>query len=1078
MNDRRRHIETAVLSGPPGEDFGKMYSMHKYWSKKSPEVVSAYIQRYCDEGELVVDPFCGSGIAICEAVRLNRKAVAIDLNPMATFITRVKLRPVDLSRLQWAFQDVLGAAEDRIAELFATKCPKCRRQATIDFVVRCGERPVRIAYRCGCSAERLFKDPDRTDKRADPSFSGRTVPYWYPHDVPLPTIQKERFQYLHELFTRRNLIALSVIFHEIERAKDETVRDVLRLAFTGSLDKCSRLKPQSPSPKSDNGVPPRPCLSQSWVAVRFYAPHWWQEVNPLLPLRESFNRAYEGKKESNAVLRNVKIGSRFEELLAGTANVVVFTGSAESVLDEHLPEHCAHYLLTDPPFGAHIQYLSLSTFWGAWLKLKFDYGSELIVDRHRNKDDQSYLDKFRKVLESLRRTMIPGRHAHVFFEDVQGPLMHRVLTLMGATGFRPERIIHQPPPKSFAATVREKTQKAHYGSYIIRTKVTGSSLLPSRVASSAAKLRGKVEQAAKQTLVFRGGSAPVGVLLHSVYQKLMGDDILAFAERSSAEDFLLHSIQGIATVEQGTASLKEKAESAADGTHKEELRRAVLDARALYGCQEDPKNQIYQSVLSRLQRRGITIEDVREVDQKIEGDEEGTYRLKRYSDILRLFGAKLGFNPEAANGSGNIITWRPHPDVTCTFHVEERHVSVKACQASAAGKIASEVGTIPLMDLESTLWKWCESFPGRARELREMLNPRNLDGAARGACENGRQPHHAEFRVAQNIPLCKDSVKGFAYYLLELEFPRGCKCVPEPGQFYHVLCDQKGSERTASPNGREYPLTLRRPFSVHRIRYADFNRRLLAVRHGLIPYAIRDIVQRKPSHFQILYRVMGQGTQNLSEIPDGHLLDVIGPIGQGFKIKRDRKAVIVAGGLGVAPLVALAEELRYLGIDVHIYLGAMKSEDLRPVISYRVKSRSDWSVEQSYANGTQEFCDLVIREFEEIGAEPVVCTDDGSFGRKGRVTDIVEQDIESGDLQNEGLQLYACGPRSMTSAVSALAKRYHMPCQVLLEERMACGIGACLSCTCKIRDENGHEEKKRVCVDGPVFPAEGIIWQD
>ncbi len=121
---------------------------------------------------------------------------------------------------------------------------------------------------------------------------------------------------------------------------------------------------------------------------------------------------------------------------------------------------------------------------------------------------------------------------------------------------------------------------------------------------------------------------------------------------------------------------------------------------------------------------------------------------------------------------------------------------------------------------------------------------------------------------------------------------------------------------------------------------------------------------------------------------------------------------------------------------------------------------------------------MVRRDFLEIGAyEPIICTDDASVGEKGPVTDILERDIGDGRVPCTDVCFYACGPRGMLQAISEISQRYSVECQVLLEEHMACGIGACLSCSCEIKGPEGTMQKKRVCKDGPVFKASEVIWE-
>ena len=1052
MKNNHQHIETAVVSRSPGTTYGHMYSMHRYWSKKSPDVVAEYIKHYTKPGDIVLDPFCGSGIVVCEAIRLGRRAIAIDINPMATFITNMTLTPVNLSRFQWAFRNLKNVCEEVVSELFITKCLLCAKDAVVEFVVRDGDVPTQIAYRCTCSDERLFKDPDRRDKSLDCSFEKKNIPFWYPCDVPLPIIQRERFQFLHELFTKRNLIALSTIFNAIEELEEPKIREVMKLAFTAALDKCSRLKPLSRLKGNS-----RPSLSEGWVAVRFYAPRMWQEVNPWHAFARSFERVYKGKKESNDKLKYAMVGSNYEELHAGIANVVIFTGSADNILSEHLPKHSVDYVLTDPPFGAHIQYLALSTFWGAWLKFDFNYDKELIVARHRGKTIEDYEQHLGEILKSMREATGPNKYVNIFYHDVRGPYFHKMLRLMSKAKILPERILHQPPPNSFGAAVRNisKTGKGYYGSYIVRGRTFNKSI-SAGYSVMEDTLSQRVTETARMVLQIREGSAPVGTLLHSVYQELSTEEILTFAQHSAA-GYLQESIKGFALINKNQAQVKNQKEFTCDPQIKEEIRASLLNAKALY---TDQKNQVRQRVLRWFQERGIkgiTLDLIHKVEQGITEEEVTEYRTKRWSTLLRDFGSELGFECMLSNRTEKEVVWEGGVGGTYLFQVADKDIVVRASRTLYGEEIVSKIGNISFLDLEYALWKWCQDNPERTHKLRDNVNPVNKTDELSVV-----PPKHLLLEVLENKELCS------RHHLITLRVPKGFKN-PHPGQFLHVICDPDGN-KTLTDDGKErnYALTLRRPFSIHRVHYDDFDRRILAG-SSILPYEIKDIIQRPISEIDVLYKVIGEGTRNLSQIQTGRLLDVIGPIGNGFNIERENTGVIVAGGIGVAPLVALAETLRYLGIKIYMYLGAVEQVYLRPILR-------DSAVERGYIDG-KEFCELIIEEFKKIGAEAVkVCTDDGSVGDKGRVTDILEVDMEEGFIPNTGITIYACGPSRMMEKVSGLAHKYGVSCQVLMEERMACGIGSCFSCTCRIRSKDGEVVKKRVCVDGPVFNSEDIIW--
>ncbi len=332
----------------------------------------------------------------------------------------------------------------------------------------------------------------------------------------------------------------------------------------------------------------------------------------------------------------------------------------------------------------------------------------------------------------------------------------------------------------------------------------------------------------------------------------------------------------------------------------------------------------------------------------------------------------------------------------------------------------------------------------------------HLTGSAPPACD-ARDTRCLPLTVLGNTMLCP------GHYLLRLQLPPEPAFCLQPGQFFHLACDQP-------PDGG-VPLALRRPFSIHNITYTGFDRALLA-RAGELPAALRDQLDRQPAEVTFLYKVVGRGTNLLTQVRTGQTVDAIGPCGNGFAVGTERHALLVAGGIGAAPLVALAELLRSRNVAVHLYLGALKSEFLVPALC-----RPDHTLTRHPVPGTPEFRRLITEEFAEIGAAAVhICTDDGSEGEKGFVTEVLARHLTEGRLPTDDVCVYACGPHGMLRATAQLVGRHALDCRVLLEERMACGIGACYACTCTTVGAAGTE-KKRVCKDGPVFDAKEIVWE-
>ncbi len=235
-----------------------------------------------------------------------------------------------------------------------------------------------------------------------------------------------------------------------------------------------------------------------------------------------------------------------------------------------------------------------------------------------------------------------------------------------------------------------------------------------------------------------------------------------------------------------------------------------------------------------------------------------------------------------------------------------------------------------------------------------------------------------------------------------------------PGQFLHIR---------VTP-GLE-PL-LRRPFSIHS-------------------------VNRRTGEGALLYRVVGRGTGLLAKKKKGDWLDVIGPLGQGFTLPAaGQRVVLVAGGIGIAPLFFLLQTLAGSDNFVNVFLGARTAKDL-----------------------------LLVEEVRELvnggRGEVMVATDDGSCEHRGPVTDLLARLLAEKKVE----MVYACGPVAMLKVVASLLERYGVDGEVSLEERMGCGIGACLSCVCKTRGGNRQDfSYRRVCLEGPVFKARDVVWGD
>ncbi len=248
---------------------------------------------------------------------------------------------------------------------------------------------------------------------------------------------------------------------------------------------------------------------------------------------------------------------------------------------------------------------------------------------------------------------------------------------------------------------------------------------------------------------------------------------------------------------------------------------------------------------------------------------------------------------------------------------------------------------------------------------------------------------------------------------------------PRPGQFYMVRLGH-GAD----------PL-LRRPISVS------------GVRMGINKPGGSSMIR-----ISFLYKVVGKGTAIMARLQPGEHVDCLGPIGQGFTVpdpsappryRRPKLAVIVAGGIGVAPFPMLIEALKRREVPVRLYFGGRRSEDL-----------------------------IEMGTFISRGVETITATEDGSHGEQGFVTVPLVRDIP--DLPAGKTVVYACGPNPMMTAVVEICREHDLPVEISLETRMGCGLGVCLGCVVPAAKPapDGRAVYSRVCTEGPVFNGEEV----
>ncbi len=209
---------------------------------------------------------------------------------------------------------------------------------------------------------------------------------------------------------------------------------------------------------------------------------------------------------------------------------------------------------------------------------------------------------------------------------------------------------------------------------------------------------------------------------------------------------------------------------------------------------------------------------------------------------------------------------------------------------------------------------------------------------------------------------------------------------------------------------------LRRPFSVHQT--------------------------SSGGRLQIYFKVVGRGTEILAQVKTDQEISVLGPLGRGFRLNVNAPAILIGGGLGIAPMLFLAKEncrLKRNCANDLVLLGAREKNEVEHLLD----------------------------DFKRLGLRLLIATDDGSLGHHGLVTEILQSTILP-----PGCTVYTCGPEAMMAGVSRICQAQDIPCQVSVESVMACGMGACLGCSRPAKDGS----YTHVCLNGPVYDAEDLLW--
>lgn len=438
-----------------------IYNMHSYWSKKPHDAIRQYIRHYTKPGDLVLDPFCGSGGTALAALMEDRKAIAIDRSPAATFITKNYCTPVEVQRFEKAVSKVLALIHPYLRLLYSVNCPLCGKAGEIGYSVysprvqcikcmavvprypkgdeknsacqECGTDfsgkeklvdtvPVRITVKCvgGC---RRKAEIYTVSQDMDHICDGIVLPEWYCGDLderltkrfPVGLITRQPIAAgavtIADLYTERNLTAAKLLFSAISAIDcEKDIRDLLKFVFNGIVLNISKM------------------LRETKRAIQsgtYYLPPLFRELHIWNAFSYKAAQISKSLHEINNLLNSHQV------------ELVVSTQSAVDLSE--IPKGTVDYIFTDPPYGAKVQFAEANLVWEVWQGFDTNWwDEEIIVNAPRHVDDQKWYSLMLQSMEEANRVLKPGRGISVCFHGDAG-LWKMLQDIMALSGFVPEK---------------------------------------------------------------------------------------------------------------------------------------------------------------------------------------------------------------------------------------------------------------------------------------------------------------------------------------------------------------------------------------------------------------------------------------------------------------------------------------------------------------------------------------------------------------------------------------------------------------------------------------------------------------
>jgi len=460
MREQPSEIKPIDRAIPPHKAQQWHFKIHPYFTKQASNVVRAYIDRFLKKGDTVLDPFCGTGVTAIESLSSKRKTINVDLAPLAIFLTKQTcIAPVDLKSFQKSFDKLKGTLSE-----------------TIKFVREASDRKVE---------EYEIKE-------------------WYPRNVRLPS--NSDFALVEDLFDKRQLIVLSKLLKEIEKIKDPVIKDLMKFVFSGTIARANLTYNLSTTRGEAR-------LGDGGSSVFAQYRYWKPKRKVVLDVWDRFEYRFECVRKAKEA-SNKLIGDFYKEEDTFKAYIESATN-----LSEFIKEKSIDYIYTDPPYGAHIAYLDLTTMWDAWLGFKIkeeDRKLEVIEGGDQKHTKEDYLNLLNQSIVEMYKVLKKDAWLSLVFQHKEAWLWYAIKDAAKDAGFEYVNTVTQP---THTTSIHKKKNplKVLGGQLIINFKKSKS--LYSGIETEALPAMKVILNAAEREII-RTGGATLEEIMQSVVPEL------------------------------------------------------------------------------------------------------------------------------------------------------------------------------------------------------------------------------------------------------------------------------------------------------------------------------------------------------------------------------------------------------------------------------------------------------------------------------------------------------------------------------------------------------------------------------